>query len=99
VIEKGAPEVKTDIDVLISEGQNLIYYQFKRSKEALGYGKNGLDATKAWVKKAMADLDTEDYSRIKYALPEDVDLPPQIAEWFSDVLEHAIEVIRIPHLD
>jgi NOL1/NOP2/fmu family ribosome biogenesis protein len=99
VVEEGAQVVKTDIDVIILEGGKRIYYQFKRSKEALGYGENGLEATKAWVKKAMADLGVEDLCRVKYALPENVDLPPQIKNWFTNVLDDAIEIIRIPHLD
>lgn len=101
VIENGAQVVKTDIDVVIREGNNLIYYQFKRSKEALGYGENGLKATKAWVAKAMKDLELEipDYSRIKYALPEGVTLPPQIKKWFDSLGQPSIEIVRIPHLD
>lgn len=101
VIENGAQVVKTDIDVVIREGQDLIYYQFKRSPDALGYGKNGLEATKSWVAKAMKDLELEipDYSRIKYALPEGVSIPPQIKKWFGTLGPPSIEIVRIPHLD
>jgi len=74
-------------------------YQFKRSTQALGYGKRGLDGTQAWVKKAMKDLDTEDYARIRYALPEGASVPPQITKWFEEVLEGAIEIVRIPHIN
>jgi hypothetical protein len=99
VMEAGADAVKTDIDVVVKEGGKLVYYQFKRSTKALGYGEDGLKATKAWIRKAMKDLETEDFSRIKYALPAGVTLPPQIASFFSDVLENAVEIVRVPHLD
>jgi len=101
VIEDGVQVVKTDIDVVIREGNNLIYYQFKRSKNALGYGVKGLETTKAWVAKAMKDLELEipDYSRIKYALPEGVSLPPQIKKWFDSLGQPSIEIVRIPHID
>ncbi len=99
VIEEGAQLVKTDIDVIVLEGGKPIYYQLKRSKEALGYGEKGLESSKAWVKKAMADLEVEDLSRVKYALPENVDLPPRIKNWFTNVLDDAIVIERIPHLD
>lgn len=86
----GATQVtKTDIDVVVKEGTTLIYYQFKRSVDALGYGEKGLKSTKAWVAKAMKDLDTPDYSRIKYALPNGVSV-------FGGVDN---VVVRIPHLD
>ena len=101
VIEEGAQVVKTDIDVVILEGGKNVYYQFKRSKEALGYGEKGLESTKAWVAKAMKDLSLEipDYSRVRYAVPEGVSIPPQIKSWFDSLGEATIEIVQIPHLD
>lgn len=101
VLEAGANAVKTDIDVVIKEGGKLVYYQFKRSTDALGYGKNGLEATESWVAKAMKDLELQipDYSRIKYALPEGVTIPPQISKWFDALGPPSVEIVRIPHLD
>ncbi|MCW0220623.1 MAG: hypothetical protein OJI67_20015 [Prosthecobacter sp.] len=99
VLETGANAVKTDIDVVVREGGSLVYYQFKRSSDAFRYGEAGLQGAQAWVKKALKDLGPDaDYSKIKYAVPDEVGVPPRIQEWFNS-LDPIIEVLRIPHMN
>jgi len=74
---------RTDIDVVIRENGNLVYLQCKRSTDALRYGKQGLDNAMLWVQKAMKDLATQDYSRIKYVVPPGTRIPPRIETWFE----------------
>ncbi len=93
----------TDIDVVVLEGTNLIYYQFKRSNKAFYSGsKNTAEALKlaqAWVAKAMRNLGEEaTYAQIRYATDASVTVPRKILDWFNS-LDPVIVVERIPHLD
>jgi hypothetical protein len=95
VVTDGADVVRTDIDVVVREGGQFIYYQFKRSKEALGT----LNETKAWVAKAQKALGVPagNYSPVKYALPNGAsDLTATVKSWFEKV---GVETISIPHRD
>jgi hypothetical protein len=93
----GSKTGRTDIDVIVEEGGVLLCYQFKRSVEAL----KSLDMNKAWVKKVLKEFkDEENYSRIRYALPNGVnDLTPSIKGWFEAVGILPDGVKAIPHLD
>jgi hypothetical protein len=93
----GSKTGKTDIDVIVEEGGELICYQFKRSAEAL----KSLEMNKAWVTKVLKEFKDEgNYSRIRYALPNGIDdLTPVIKEWFESVGILFGGVKAIPHLD
>lgn len=82
---------------MIRENGQTIYLQLKRSTEAVGYGARGLARTQAWVRKALADLGTTDYQRVRYVLPGGVSLPPQVAKWFGSAGIN-IATMRVPHL-
>jgi len=98
-VDLGDGLTKTDIDIVVLDGSAEVYYQLKRSADAFGFGKNGLERAQAWVKKALKDLGEEtNYSLVKYVKPDDVTVPPQIKNWFDDIAIQ-IEVINIPHLD
>lgn len=87
---------RTDIDVVVRDGgNNLIYYQFKRSQEAL----KSLRECQAWVEKAMRDLalDPPDYSRVIYALPGGRgNVGSEILDWFDEL---GIAVKTIAHVN
>lgn len=88
-------ETKTDIDVVVKKGRDtVIYNQLKRSAKALGYGERGLEATQLWVSKALAELKTNDNTRVVYIVPPEVKIPPRIETWLQ--LE-GIQVIKINH--
>ena len=86
---------KTDIDVVIREGGQLLLLQAKRSANAIRFGKDGLRSAKTWVAKALADLNTADFGRIRYLVPPGVKIPPQVSKWFGQA---GIRVDLIPHL-
>ncbi len=99
-----AGELLTDIDVVVEEAGQLIYYQFKRSNAALNSSKaatsalpkrSNVDLAQEWVAKALSDLGTTDYSRIRYAVPDGVTVPAKIQTWFDEV---GVVVERIPHI-
>ncbi|MDQ8208061.1 hypothetical protein QEH52_11115 [Coraliomargarita sp. SDUM461003] len=87
---------RTDIDVVVSNGADLFYYQFKRSTIAL----RTLKHAQAWVTKALLDLDeVGNYSRVIYAMPNGAnDLTSTVKKWF-DSLNPPITTISIQHLD
>lgn len=88
----GATTSRTDIDVVVREGQELVFYQFKRTPGSL----NSLPDVKRWVEKAKAQLDASDYSQIVYALPNGIsDVTPKIKDWFTDTSIN-IRVISVP---
>lgn len=74
----------TDIDLIIDG----VYYQVKRSANAFGYGKAGLQKTKAWVAKAIAD----GAQTVKYVTQPRVMIPPKVAAWLA---KKGIEIIRV----
>lgn len=100
VIEEFGPVVKTDVDVIIKDGDKLIYVQAKNGPDAFGFGKNGLDDTQVWVQKALKDLPTSNYDQIMYVTPDPSKIPPQIRKWFQELSNEGkqISVIPIPHL-
>ena len=94
---------RTDIDVVVRDGAEIVYYQMKRSRNAFISGSRNvdeaLDKAKAWVAKALADLPPgADYNNIRYATDASVTVPQKILDWFS-CLNPSIIVERIPHLD
>lgn len=82
----------TDIDVLAGG----IAYQAKRSADAVGYGKKGLESARKWVAAVLPRVGN-DPSRVKYAIPDGVDVPPQVAEFLRNFKPSPIQVVRIAH--
>ena len=98
-LQTGAKSVNTDIDVVVLLNNMRIYYQFKRSRDALRNGKKGLDNAKLWVSKAFKDLGAgATFDQIKYAVPPGVSIPPQISAFLNSLIP-PIKVERIPHLE
>jgi len=89
---------RTDIDVVVEENGQRIYYQFKRTTGAVGSGAEGLQDAKAWVTKGLKDLNAKgQYDRVRYALPNGAaDLPNSVETWFNKV---GIVTEAIPSLD
>ena len=88
-------KTKTDIDVVVKQGRDtVVYNQLKRSAKALGYGERGLEATKLWVAKALADLAKHKSHKVVYVVPPGVKVPPRIEAWLKSV---QIDIVRIIH--
>ena len=60
------------------EGRTM-YFQFKRSTEAQGYGRKGKQAADLWVRKALADLQSPGANaKVVFAVPSGVRIPLRI---------------------
>jgi len=101
----GSRRIDTDIDVVVMEGDKLVYYQFKRSAAALqskfNSGKKGL---MGWIRKALAHLTKEmdgiavDYSQIRIAIPPGVTIPARIEKALNALPGGVGALIeRVPH--
>ncbi len=82
----------TDIDIVITEGLQRVFYQLKSTAGSF----RSLPNDQAWVKKALTELDTVDYSQIKYVIPSGVNVPPIINKWLDDVGVIVIDDLPIP---
>ncbi|NOZ69219.1 MAG: hypothetical protein GXP46_08265, partial [Deferribacteres bacterium] len=91
-IASGTKLEGTDIDVVIKNAQGeLVYLQVKNGTAAFRYGREGLEKERLWVKKAMTDLNTQDFKRVQYVVPPGTRIPPMVDRWFRktgiDVLD------------
>jgi hypothetical protein len=82
----------TDIDIVVSEITQQIFYQVKSTSGSF----KSLPDTQAWVRKAMTELDTDDYARVKYVVPGGVNVPSKIQQWFDEVGITVIDDLQIP---
>jgi len=74
----------TDIDVVVREGNQLVFYQFKSTRIAFRKEKTTMvDVTLAWIAKAAKEMripvrDAVSSGRIRYAVPSLDDVPPSV---------------------
>ena len=99
VVEGGVEVLKTDIDVVIRDSAGkLIYVQAKNGAGAFSAG--GIKGTRKWIRKALADLKSNDYSQIIYVTPDPDAIPSKIFTYLTNLGEPGkrINIIPIPHL-
>jgi hypothetical protein len=85
---------KTDIDVVGKVAGQTVFVQAKSTTDALKYGEKGLKDAQAWVTKARAELGSTDPAHLRYAVPPDQRIPPQIQSYLE---RERIRIVRIPH--
>jgi hypothetical protein len=94
----------TDIDFIVDDGTNLIYYQAKSTAGA--FGRSAAEARREaerWVKLALNDAEQHGITNqlIKYVVPPDVAVPPTVLEYFTELQQQTgivIEVVTSPLL-
>jgi hypothetical protein len=84
--------IKIDIDIVVMEGTTPIYYQLKRSADALAK----LDRLEAWVAKAAREA-KHGIADLRLAIPPDVIVPPKVQK-FLDALSPQMAVVRLNHV-
>jgi hypothetical protein len=86
----GARKIITDLDVVVDG----IVYQCKKSTDALAYGKEGLEGAQKWVAAALKEVGN-DASKVKYLVPPDTHIPPQVKKFLARIGVDILDII--PH--